>query len=118
MKHLLWTLLLFQAYPRTIADSMRREKTKRREKREETKERKEQERRQRKEEIKRLKNLKRLEMVAKLERLKRVAGAGGKRELSEADLEGDFEPEEYERRMRQLFDDEYYGGGEGGAEKG
>lgn len=110
-----------KAYPRTIQDSMRREKTKRREKREETKKRKELERTQRREEIKRLKNLKRLEIVDKLERLKKVAGVRGGSEpkagakskglagISEQDLEADFDPEEYERRMQELFDDDYYG---------
>lgn len=113
-----------KAYPRTIQDSMRREKTKRREKREETKKRKELEKTQRREEIKRLKNLKRLEIVDKLERLKKVAGlkaeqgakaAKGLAGLSEKDLEADFDPDEYERRMQELFDDDYYGGAEGDA---
>ncbi len=97
-----------KSYPRTIVDSARREKTKRREKREEVKKRKELEKVKRREEIKRLKNLKRMEIAAKIDRLRRVSG---KKELklSEEDLEKEFDPDEYERRMQELFDEDWCG---------
>lgn len=95
-----------KAYPRTIVDSVRREKNKRKEKREEYKVRKELEKTKKKEEIKRLKNLKRMEIMQKIERLKRVSGKE-KLNMNEEDLERDFDPDEYEKRMQQLFDEDY-----------
>jgi protein KRI1 len=104
-----------KSYPRTIVDSARREKTKRREKREEVKKRKELEKVKRREEIKRLKNLKRMEIAAKIDRLRRVSG---KKELklSEEDLEKEFDPDEYERRMQELFDEDWCGPDEAAGE--
>jgi len=95
-----------KSYPRTIVDSARREKTKRREKREEVKKRKELEKVKRREEIKRLKNLKRMEIAAKIDRLKKVSGQNGLK-LNEGDLEEDFDPDKYEKRMQELFEDDW-----------
>jgi protein KRI1 len=88
-----------KSYPRTVADSMRREKTKRKEKREEYKKRKEAEKQKKKEEIKRLKALKRKEIMGKIEKLKRITG-NNELKLSIEDLEKDFDPDEYENKMK------------------
>lgn len=87
-----------KSYPRTVADSMRRKDTKRKEKREEYKQRKDLEKQKKKEEIKRLKSLKRKEIVDKLEKLKKITGNFDLK-LGVDDLEKDFDPEEYERKM-------------------
>ena len=78
---------------------MRREKTKRKEKREEYKSRKEAEKQKKKEEIKRLKALKRKEIMDKIDKLKRITG-NSELKLSIEDLEKDFDPDEYENKMR------------------
>ncbi|RMZ93546.1 KRI1 -like protein, partial [Brachionus plicatilis] len=96
-----------KSYPRTIADSMRRKDNKRKEKRKEYKERKETEKQKKKEEIKRLKNLKRKEIMDKLEKLKKITGNYDLK-LDVDDLEKDFDPDEYEKKMQATFDDEYY----------
>lgn len=88
-----------KAYPRTIVDSMRRDKNKRKEKRDEYKKRKELEKLKKKEEIKKLKSLKRTEIMSKIDKLKKISGKQNL-SLNEDDFEKDFEPEEYEKRMR------------------
>ena len=88
-----------KAYPRTIVDSMRRDKNKRKEKRDEYKQRKELEKTKKKEEIKKLKSLKRAEIVNKIEKLKKISGKQNLK-VNEDDFEKDFEPDEYEKRMR------------------
>ncbi|CAF1589338.1 unnamed protein product [Adineta ricciae] len=94
-------------YPRTIDDSVRRKDDRRKLKRQEKKQRKELERKQKSEEIKRLKNLKKKEILDKMNRLKTVAGDDGL-PLNIDDLNADFDPKEYDRRMQELFDDNYY----------
>ncbi|CAF1511621.1 unnamed protein product, partial [Adineta steineri] len=94
-------------YPRTIEDSVRRKDDRRKVKRAEIKQRKELERQQKQEEIKRLKNLKKKEIVDKIKRLKTVAGDEDLR-LNIDDFDGDFDPKEYDRRMQELFSDNYY----------
>ncbi len=88
-----------KSYPRTVADSMRRKDTKRKEKREEYKQRKEAEKQKKKEEIKRLKNLKRKEIQDKIEKLKRITGNFDLK-LNVEDLDKDFDPDEYENKMQ------------------
>uniref|UniRef100_A0A1D1Z208 RING-type E3 ubiquitin transferase n=1 Tax=Anthurium amnicola TaxID=1678845 RepID=A0A1D1Z208_9ARAE len=65
---------------------------------------------ERKEEVKRLKNLKKKEIQEKLEKIKKIAGMadGGHCALDEDDLEEEFDPEEYDRKMKQVFDVDYY----------
>lgn len=96
-----------KSYPRTIADSMRRKDNKRKEKRKEYKERKEAEKQKKKEEIKRLKNLKRKEIAQKLEKLKKITGNYDLK-LGAEDLEQDFDPDEYEKKMQVKLFGKYY----------
>ncbi|KAK6037793.1 hypothetical protein COOONC_24700 [Cooperia oncophora] len=94
-------------YPRTVGDSLRQSNTKRKMKREEYKERKEREKNERKQEIRELKNMKKAEIEKKLERLKKMAGDDIPINID--DITGDFDPREYDKRMEQIFNEEYYG---------
>jgi len=96
-----------KSYPRTVADTMRRKDTKRKEKRDEYKKRKEEEKQRKREEIKRLKNLKRKEILNKIEKIKQVTG-NSNLGLNVDDLEKDFDPNEYEKRMQEIFNEDYY----------
>ncbi|KAJ0400697.1 hypothetical protein ATCC90586_008600 [Pythium insidiosum] len=103
---------VIQTYSRQIEDSMRRKDDSRKRKREERKERKALERLKKEEELKRLKNLKQAEIQSKLEKIAKLMGKTNTEEerlqaLSK-DLEGEFDPDEYDRRMQQVFDEEYY----------
>merc|ERR1712058_35491 len=84
-------------YPRTIKDSMRREDDKRKKKRKEIEDRKKHE-----EEIKMLKNMKKKEIMDKLEKLKQITG-NDDMDLDEDDIEGDFDPEKYDKKMAEIF---------------
>lgn len=66
---------------------------------------------ERKEELKHLKNVKKREILEKLEKIRAVAGVVGEQEnvVDEEDLDDDFDPAEYDRKMREAFGDEYYG---------
>ncbi|CAF1199331.1 unnamed protein product [Rotaria sp. Silwood1] len=94
-------------YPRTIDNSVRRKDDRRKLKRIEKKQRKEFEHKQKLEEIKRLKNLKKKEIFNKMKRLKNVAGDDNL-PVNIDDLDADFDPKEYDRRMQELFNDDYY----------
>ncbi|KAK1278948.1 hypothetical protein QJS04_geneDACA003531 [Acorus gramineus] len=65
---------------------------------------------ERREELKRLKNVKKKEILEKLEKIRAIAGIGQGVEcaLDEEDLEEEFDPDEYDRRMRETFGDGYY----------
>jgi len=90
-------------YPRTIKGTMRKEEDKRSKKRKEVEERKKREKQQKKEEIKMLKNAKKKEIMAKLEKLKKITG-NDDMELNDDDIEGDFDPEKYDAKMKEVFD--------------
>ncbi|KAM7286801.1 protein KRI1 homolog [Ixodes scapularis] len=94
-------------YPRTMQDSMRRKDDRRSVKRHETRERKQEEKELKKEEIKRLKALKRKEILDKLERLKEITG-NDQVGFADEDIDGDFDPQEYDRRMNDIFNKDYY----------
>ncbi|XP_057331902.1 protein KRI1 homolog [Microplitis mediator] len=94
-------------YPRTIEDSMRKKDTRRAEKRAEVKKRKEQEKLKQKEELKRYKMLKRKEIMDKIAQLKEITGNDDLK-VDILDFEGDFDPNEHDRKMQELFNDEYY----------
>ena len=91
-------------HARTLV-STRRGDEKRKRERERKRSAKEEVKRKEMEEIARLRNLKRMEIEERIRRVEGVAGAGG---WTEKDLEGDFDPEEWDRRMRGLFDETYY----------
>lgn len=95
-----------QTHARQIGDSMRREDNIRKHKREERKERKALERQKKEEELRHLKNLKQAEIQSKLERIAKLMGVEGG--VDATDLEGDFDPDAYDKRMQQIFDEEYY----------
>ncbi|XP_071478774.1 protein KRI1 homolog [Diadema antillarum] len=93
-------------YPRTVADTVRRKDVRRSDKRKEKRSRKEEEKAKKQEELKHLKNLKKQEIVERLDKLKEVTGneAVG---FDLDDLEGDFDPEEHDRLMQKVFNDQY-----------
>nr|CAG4639174.1 EOG090X05XL [Daphnia magna] len=94
-------------YPRTIADSMRRPDTSRKAKRDEVKERKKQEKQEKKEELKMLKKYKLKEIQEKLEQLKSITG-NASLPFQDDDLQGDFDPEQYDKKMGEIFNQDYY----------
>lgn len=95
-------------YPRTMENSIRRKDTRRSEKRVEVKQRKEEEKLRQREELKQLKALKRKEIEEKIEKLKEITGNDDLK-FNDIDLDGDFDPGEYDRKMREMFNDDYYG---------
>ncbi|XP_071774607.2 protein KRI1 homolog [Centroberyx gerrardi] len=101
-----------KTYPRNIATSVRSKDERRKRKREEVKERKQKEKEQKQEQLKQLKNLKRNEIMEKLKRLQELTG-NEQLAFSQADLEGDFDPQQHEQLMQKFFGDDYYGGDEG-----
>lgn len=111
---------VIHTYARQIEDSMRREDDARKRKRAERKERKALERLKKEEELRRLKNLKQAELESKLAKVARLMGkelgtevgaAALTLKLQASDLEGAFDPDEYDRRMQEVFDEEYYNDG-------
>uniref|UniRef100_A0A0N5ASF9 Protein KRI1 homolog n=1 Tax=Syphacia muris TaxID=451379 RepID=A0A0N5ASF9_9BILA len=93
-------------YPRTVSESLRKDDGKRKEKRLMRKQRKCAEKQAKKNEIRELKALKKKEIEAKLEKLKKLAG--DELNVNIEDVEGDFDPVAYDRRMAELFNKEYY----------
>ncbi|CAN8270498.1 unnamed protein product [Cochlearia groenlandica] len=65
---------------------------------------------ERREELKRLKNVKKKEIKEKMQKVLSVAGfkEGEEYSLDAKDLDNEFDPEEYDKMMKGLFDDEYY----------
>ncbi|XP_037331327.2 protein KRI1 homolog [Pungitius pungitius] len=96
-----------KTYPRSIATSVRSKDDSRKRKRDEVKERKDKEKEQKREQLKQLKNLKRNEIVEKLKRLKELTG-NEELAFSQADLEGDFDPQQHDQIMQKVFGNEYY----------
>ncbi|XP_014212934.1 protein KRI1 homolog [Copidosoma floridanum] len=94
-------------YPRTLEGTLRKKESKRADKRAEVKARKEKEKIHKKEELKQLKALKRKEIEEKLEKLREITGNDDVK-LDLKDLEDDFDPLEHDKKMSQLFNDNYY----------
>lgn len=96
-----------KTYPRTMENSLRRKEEKRKKKREELTERKKKELEKRSLEIKQLKKLKKKEIIDRIRKLQEITGnkhVG----FEETELEEDFNPTEYDRKMHELFDEEFY----------
>lgn len=94
-------------YPRTIDSSVRKVDSRRKEKRVERRERKDQEKKEKFQEVEMLKEFKRKEIEEKLEQLRAVTGTD-EINIDEIDLDGDFDPDEYDKKMSKLFDNDYY----------
>nr|CAG4641688.1 EOG090X05XL [Eurycercus lamellatus] len=99
-------------FPRTIADSMRRPDTSRKMHRDEVKARKKREKEEKKEELKQLKKYKLKEIQEKLEQLKAITG-NPSLPFQDEDLEEDFNPEKHDKKMNEIFNQDYYHNDEG-----
>ena len=97
-------------HSRIVEGSVRKKSNARKAQRESKKERMARAEEERKEELKRLKNLKKREILEKMNKIKEIAGIGenGVLPMNEDDLDGEFDPEEYDRKMKEAFDDDYY----------
>ncbi|PIN11387.1 KRR1-interacting protein involved in 40S ribosome biogenesis [Handroanthus impetiginosus] len=97
-------------HARKVEGSVRKKDNARKLQRERKEERMAQAEFERKEELKRLKNLKKQEINEKLEKIREVAGIGmdGSVFLDEDDLEEDFDPDDYDKKMKEAFGDGYY----------
>jgi protein KRI1 len=101
-------------FPRVVEDSVRVEKSKRKEQRKEREERKAKEKELKMKELRELQNIRKREIEEKLLLLKDVAGNDNLHEiLQEDDLNSDFDPDEHDKRMSKIFNDDYYGIDEG-----
>lgn len=95
--------------PRIVEGSVRKKGEVRKTQRQKKAERLAEERKAREEELKRLKNLKKKEIIEKLEKIRTVAGANTLlTSIGEDDIEEDFDPNEYDRKMQEAFGDSYY----------
>lgn len=97
-------------HSRKVEGSVRKKENARKVQRENKKERMAQAEYERKEELKYLKNLKKKEINEKLRKIREIAGIGEDNDflLEEHDLEEEFDPEEYDRKMKKAFDDNFY----------
>ncbi|RAL39019.1 hypothetical protein DM860_011505 [Cuscuta australis] len=97
-------------HSRKMEGSVRKKSNARKSQRERKEERIAREKEERKEELKRLKNLKKKEMHEKLQMIKETAGIKGDVAclLDGVDLEGEFNPEQYDSKMNETFGDAYY----------
>ncbi|EFJ52328.1 hypothetical protein VOLCADRAFT_102989 [Volvox carteri f. nagariensis] len=96
-------------HPRNIEGTVRKPDDKRKRQRDAKKQRLEEAAEAAREEVKRLKNLKKQELESKLDKLRSVAGAAAPAAASlDSMLEGDFDPEEWDKNMAAAFDDDYY----------
>ncbi|XP_078446663.1 KRR1 family protein [Wolffia australiana] len=107
-------------HSRVIEGTVRKKTNSRKAQRKSKEERMSQVELERREELKRLKNIKKKEIQEKLEKVRKIAGIaeGGDCALNEDDLEEEFDPEEYDRKMKKVFDAEYYGAEDEGFESG
>ncbi|KAI0566742.1 KRR1 interacting protein [Gracilaria domingensis] len=94
------------SYARNIPDSIRRPDERRKKAREARRLRKQQEKAAKIEDIKRLKNLKKKEIQARLVAIQEAAG--DELDITGFDLDGDFDPDEFNKQMESKFGDEYY----------
>ena len=99
------------SHARRIEGTVRREDTSRRDKRRERKERKLAEKERLKAEVRRLKNLKREEIQRKMAQIASVGGLAGAEAVAAANLNKEFDPEEHDRLMAQMYNEEYYEAG-------
>lgn len=94
-------------YPRTIEQSVRQTDDRRKQKRQEIKERKKFEKEQKMKELELVKDMKRKEIEEKIQKIKMVTG-NEELGFKDEELEEDFDPEAHDRRMQEIFNEEYY----------
>ncbi|KAF6985255.1 hypothetical protein CFC21_003146 [Triticum aestivum] len=101
-------------HPRVVEGSVRKKESSRKKQRKSKEERLARAKQEQAEELKHLKNLKKKEIAEKLEKIRMIAGIEGEAacKLGADDLEEDFDPEDYDRKMQEMFDDSYYGADE------
>jgi protein KRI1 len=103
-----------------IPGSLRRKEDKRKRMREKRAAKKDEERAKKDEELKRLKNLKRQEIQERLRKIQEMAGMKPDESNSfalkwdEQDFDKKFDPQEWDAKMAEAFNDEYYAQGEDG----
>ncbi|XP_062231712.1 calcium-dependent protein kinase 1 [Phragmites australis] len=97
-------------HSRVVEGSVRKKESSRKQQRKSKEERIARAKQEQAEELKHLKNLKKKEIAEKLERIRMIAGIDGDAvcKLGADDLEEDFDPEDYDRKMQEMFDDSYY----------
>ncbi|KAG5881195.1 hypothetical protein JTB14_034974 [Gonioctena quinquepunctata] len=100
-------------FPRTLDNSLRQKDVRRKVKRMELKERKKKEKSEKMQELKHLQELKRQEIEEKLKRLKEITG-NTSLGFKDDDIDGEFDPEEHDRKMQDLFNNEFYSVEDGG----
>lgn len=99
-------------FPRSIGDSVRADDNTRKIKRKERDERKAKEKELKMKDLRELQNIRKREIEQKLTLLREVAG-NDDMVLKEEDLNTDFDPDEHDKRMTSMFNNEYYGIDEG-----
>ena len=103
-----------ETFPRVIESSIRKKESKRKRQRESKAERVAKRKEEEALEVKRLKNLKKAEIRDKLEEIRKVSGLGDGDEagggLGADLLEGDFDPETFDKSLEKIFGDRYYDG--------
>lgn len=97
-------------HSRVVEGSVRKRTNARKVQRERKEERMAQAEFERREELKHLKNVKKKEMMEKLRKIREAAGIGdeGTWLLDEDDLEEEFNSDDYDKKMKEAFDDGYY----------
>lgn len=98
-------------YPRIVEDSVRNKENPRKAQRKSKEERMRIAEMERQEELKRLKNVKKKEIKEKMKKVLAIAGfkEGEECPINPKDLDDEFDPEEYDKMMKAVFDDKYYG---------
>ncbi|KFK35841.1 hypothetical protein AALP_AA4G044000 [Arabis alpina] len=96
---------------RVVEGSVRKKDTARKAQRKNKEERMKMVEIERKEELKQLKNVKKKEIKEKIEKVLLVAGfkKGHECALDGKDFDDEFDPEEYDKMMKSVFNDKYYG---------
>ncbi|KAM7524486.1 hypothetical protein LguiA_014388 [Lonicera macranthoides] len=97
-------------HSRIVSGSVRNKPNARKEQRKRKEERMAQAEFERNEELKRLKNLKKKETKEKLKKIMETGGIGedGAFALNEDDLEEPFDEQKYDKKMKEMFDEDYY----------
>lgn len=102
-------------HPRVLENTVRKTDDRRKRKRAEKAQRKAAQESIQQQEVKRLKNLKGQQIQERLQRIRDIAGPTGQDDAAlDALMQGDFDPDQYDKQMAAAFGDEYYGDEEDG----